>query len=389
MTKNILLGGLLLCFFLAPKTFGGERAGNTATRQALVFSPHHDAIRGKLVEVRNEYVVVLTSEREVMVPFSEISRIILTHEQRSPSGPLYGMVLGGYAGMYLVATARGQGGYVESRSGWGSGTIFFAFISLAAGGGMGYLVDPGLTTKDEVFDFTGSDEEQLAEQSRLALAVRGELRESKVHFTIQGSRVYTSVPTISLPRSFEYSSVTKFNLLRRAQVTYSVLPRVEAGIALVWFGEPAQSVSAYQSLGNGDSKSYTGSQTFEATGKYVVALYRPLHQILKPPLGVRIGGGLGSASVEFNRKVSVSTYMQGGGPSVQQTSTFNVSDNFLVGYLVGQLDIELSEGLALGLVADKVFGPSRKAPGVPEANIPPQTVRFENASVGFTINLHF
>jgi hypothetical protein len=43
----------------------------------------------------------------------------------------------------------------------------------------------------------------------------------------------------------------------------------------------------------------------------------------------------------------------------------------------------------VGLVVDNVFGPSRNAPAVPEANIPGQELPFGNSSVGFTLGFHF
>jgi hypothetical protein len=61
----------------------------------------------------------------------------------------------------------------------------------------------------------------------------------------------------------------------------------------------------------------------------------------------------------------------------------------VVGYLFGQVEYEAVDGLSFGLVLDNVFGPSRDAPAVPEANIPARTRDFGNSSVGFTISVHF
>lgn len=391
MFKNITIAGVLLCLFMSEVTFGQVQVKSTAMKQVLIFRPNQDAVRGKLAEIREEYIVVLSSQREITVPFAEISRIILTSEQGAGRGPLYGAVLAGYAGAYLFATSGSNGGFVNSRNGTGLVILIFVLPSISLGAGMGYLVDPGSTQKEEVFDFTGSDEAKAQEKSRLVRAATHESRESKVHITFQGSHVNSNIPKLILPSSYpsyDNSTISEFNLLRKAQVTYSVVPEAEVGVALVWFSEPPQSSNGYETLSNSGSKNYNVSQSFEATGKYIVALYKPLYHLLDPRLDLKVGGGIGTASIDYRRTTTVRTYTQSG-PSSQQGSSFNVSDNFVVAYLFGQLEFEFVDGLSLGLVADKVFGPSRAAQAVPEANIPAQTLRFDNTSVGFTISIHF
>jgi len=98
-----------------------------------------------------------------------------------------------------------------------------------------------------------------------------------------------------------------------------------------------------------------------------VALYKPLYDLLDPRLDLKVGGGFGAASIDYSRTTTVWAYTQSGTGS-QLNSSFSVSDNFVVAYLFVQLEFELVDGLSLGLVADKVFGPSRDAPAVSEAN---------------------
>lgn len=389
MVKNVIIARVLLCLFLGQVAFGQMQVKSTAMKQAIIFRPNQDAIRGRLAEIGDEHIVVLSSEREVTVPFSDISRIILTYEQGSGRGPIYGAVLGGYASTYVLARSQDHGGFAESRD--LSLYLLVVVPSIALGAGIGYLVDPGSGQKEEVFDFTGSDEAKAREKARLVRAATHESRESKVHITLQGSHVYSNMPRLLLPgssTSYDYNAISEFNWLRKVQATYSVVPEVEVGVAVVWFSEPPQSSYGYVDLGNSDTRNYNGSQSFEATGKYIVALYKPLYHLLDSRLDLKVGGGFGSASVDYMRTTTVWTYTQSGSNS-EQSSSFNVSDNFAVAYLFGQFEFELVDGLSLGLVADKVFGPSRNAQAVPEANIPAQTLHFDNTSVGFTISLHF
>ena len=386
MFKQIITAGLLLSLLMSQTLFG--QAKTASMNQVLVFRPDQDVIRGKLVEIREESIIVLTSEREVAIPFSEISRMILNNERTTGRGPLYGAILAGYASTYALAQSEDQGGFVKSRDlSW-----YFLIVgpSIALGAGLGYLIDQGHVQTEEGFDFTGSDEAKAREKSRLRAAASHESRESKVHITFQGSHVYPNIPKLPLPGSSAYNNTTvsKFNVLRKAQITYSVMPELEAGVALVWFSEPPQYGFGYESLGNGNSRSSNATQSFKATGKYIVASYKPFPHILDPRIDFKVGVGIGTASIDYVRTTSVWTYRQVG-TSVQENSSFSVSDNFFVSYLFGQIEFELVDGLSIGMVADKVFGPSREAPAVPEANVPAQVLRFDNASLGFTIGLHF
>jgi len=389
MAKNIISTGVLVCLFLSQVTFGQVLVKSTAMKQALIFRPNQDAIRGKLAEIREESIVVLSSDREVIVPFAEISRIILTYEQGPGRGLLYGAVLAGYASTYVLATSQDNSGFVESRDlPW---YLIVVVPSIALGAGIGYLVDPGFGQKEEVFDFTGTDQAKTQEKSRLTAAAINGSRESKVHITLQGSQVHTNMPKLAVPgsyTSFDNSSTSEFRILRKAQATYSVVPEVEVGVAWVWFSEPPQSSFGYEAINSTDNISYNVFQSFDASGKYVVALYEPLYRLVDQRLDLKVGGGVGTASIEYSRTTTVWTYTQSGS-STQQNSMFNVSENSLVAYLFVQLEFQIVDGLSLGLVADKVFGPSRDAPAVPEARIPLQTLRFGNTSVGFTISLHF
>jgi len=241
MSKNIIIAGVLLCLFMSQITFGQVQVKSTAMKQAIIFRPNQDAIRGKLAEIGEEYIVVFSSEREVTIPFADISRIILTYERGSGRGPIYGAVLAGYAGTLILTRSQD----------------LVVVPSIALGAGIGYLVDPGSVQKEEVFDFTGSGEAKTGEKSRLLRAATHESRESKVHITFQGSHVNSNMPKLNLPgssTSYDYNTISEFNWLRKVQVTYSVVPEVEVGVALVWFSEPPPLAIATPKVTMGSSR---------------------------------------------------------------------------------------------------------------------------------------
>ena len=397
MAKNITPLGIILFLFLSQLTFGQVQVKSTVKNQALIFRHDQDAIRGRLAEIQDESIVVLSSQREEKIPFADISRIILTFEQGSGRGPIYGGVLAGYTSTYILAGIQDHGGYLE-KEGLALWLLLVVAPSVALGAGVGYLVDPGSSEKEEVFDFTGSYEEKNREKSRLARSVTHESRESKVHITFQGSHVYSNLPELTSPGStsgdyysYGYSryKLTEFNWMRKMQATYSVLPEAEAGVALVWFNEPPKSSYSYEYPSGGIFKNYNEVQSFEASGKFIVALYNPLYRILDSRFNLKIGCGLGTASIDYKRTTFVSTRIDTPSSYTEQRSSFNFEENVVAGYLFGQFEFEVADDLSIGLVADKVFGPARTLPAVPEVNIPEQKSPFDNSSVGFTISLHF
>jgi hypothetical protein len=390
MTKNATVAIMLLFAFFCPRTFGQVHVKNTNMKQVLLFRSNQEALRGNLVEMRDDTLVVLTANREMAVPLADIRRIIWSYERGPGRGPVIGAVAAGYLGAYLYAQSQNYGGFVRSEN-W-VGYALFVPPSIALGAGIGYLVDPGSSHAERVFDFTGDEESKSDERARLVRAVTQDSPESKVHITFQGSHVYPRGPQLVVGNSspmYDGSRViSDFNLLRKAQLTYSITPDLEAGIAFVWFGEPPQSSYGYASSGDFYSASFSGTQSLQAIGKCLVAVYQPLYGVLPSRLGLRVGGGAGIASLDYARTTGVFTFSPDG-PGTQQDSYFSVSDNVVVWYLFGQIEYELVDGLSVGLVVDNVFGPSRGAPAVPEASIPGQELQFGNSSVGFTLGFHF
>jgi hypothetical protein len=399
MASKCGIAGMVLCLLLFQIALGQVHVTSTVMKQALIFRPNQEVIRGTIAEIGEQSIVVLSSGQEIAVPIADISRIIWTCDPGPARGFLCGAILGGYASSYIYTRSLNNNGFFET----GNALMFFLVVppSMAIGAGIGYLINPGSARKEVLFDLAGSDEERARERVRLIEAATDGSRGGDLHVTLQASQVFAHMPELNLPNSFssyEISRVTGFNLLRKAQVTYSVAPEWEIGVALVWFGEPLQSSYGYEYSysENPDSnlnKTLTGLQSFEAFGKCIVASYNPLYYILDSRFVFKVGGGFGTASINFKRTTSLFTWSYDGygqnGTNSLQDSYFRISDDYPVGYIFGQIEFTLVDGFSLGLVADKVFGPSSDVPAVPEANIPARTLSFENTSVGFSINFSF
>lgn len=394
MASKCGIAGTVLCLLLFQIGVGQVHVTSTVMKQALIFRPNQEVIRGTIVEIREDSIVVLSSEREVTVPIADIGRIIWTYDSGPARGFVYGAILGGYASSYIYTRSLNSDGFFGTENALG----FFLVVppSMAIGAGIGFLIDPGPSHKEILFDFAGSDEERARERARLVEAATDGSGGSNLHVTFQASQVSAHMPEFNFPNSlssYENSRVTRFNLLRKAQVTYSVAPEWEIGVALVWFGEPSQSSYGYENSysdypGVNAGKTSSGLQSFEAFGKCIVASYNPLYYILDSRFVFKVGGGFGTASINFKRTTSLFTWSYDGygqnGTNSLQDSYFSISDDYPVGYIFAQVEFNLVDGFSIGLVADNVFGPSSDVPAVPEANIPARTLSFDNASVGFS-----
>jgi len=365
-------------------------------RRVIIFRPNQDAISGRLIKMGDDGLTVLTAQREERIPFDEVSRIVMTGESRSSKGALYGAVLGGYASALIFGTARsGSGyssptGYVQQGFFSGLGMLLILTPSILAGGGIGYLIDPGSDGKEEMFDFTGSEESRSAERKRLKNTMNNVEPVRNFHVSLQGSQVNPSViqqdQTNSMYGGNGYSDVSSFTLLRKLQVTYSVLPYLEMGVASVWFGEPSQNkyISDYNAQTT-ISTWATSTVTLDAVGRYVVGVFKPFYGSLDRQYDIALGGGVGLASISYKRETQVNTFST----FAPTTSKFEISETMLSGFVYGQASMELTEGLSIGLFFDYVIAPSREATPDPQFQKGMQTLNFGNSSYGFTLGLDF
>ncbi|MBI5463601.1 MAG: hypothetical protein HY966_01450 [Ignavibacteriales bacterium] len=385
---------LFLFLILGIRSSAANGQSSGSLQHALVFRPGQEVLSGRIVDVKDDHLVLLTNRSEEVVPFSEVSRIIVRTTASSGRGVLYGAVLGGYVGMLAFGTEQNSGGYLSSGSSRVFGFLVGVLPSLALGAGLGYLIDSGPSEKEELIEFTGSTDSRRNAIARLRSGLGRTDSHQRIHVSFQGSQVNPSIPPLELPSQYHssaYDGYTNFNILRRLQATYSIVPEVELGAGIVWFGQPEKMGSGYENLSNNQSRSWYSRQKFEANGKYVMVSYKPFVSVLDRQFSINVGGGLGIASVDYLRDITISTYdyTSTSGQSAPQYSSFAVVDGFPSGYLYGELQFNLDEHLSLALMADKVFTPSKESPPVPEAQIPQQALAFGNSSFGFSIGLHF
>jgi hypothetical protein len=398
---RICLYSLFAAILLSVSLLAQERLA--LSRRVIVFCPNQDALSGRLIRVGDSSISVLTAKREEKILFENISRIVLSGEKKASKGVVYGAILGGYGAVAILGQSENYTpkptGYLMSNnlSTW----VFLLIVtpSILAGGGIGYLIDPGSDGTEEMFYFTGSEDSRNAERQRLTGALSNVERDHTVHLSVQGSQVYPSVIKRDESQSSYgggfgyggYNNVMSFNIYRRVQLTYTIHPNVEVGIASVLFGEPSQYIDINEYSSSGNSRYGNTQITLDAVGRYAVVAYMPFPELSGGPYEISLGGGIGIAAIDYERQsfVTENTVVNGIYTTTTKTSTFKFSENLVTGYLYGQASAELIDGLTIGLVLDHVFAPSKEAPADVVFGMARKTLPFGNTSLGFTIGLHF
>lgn len=367
---------------------------NLLYNKTVVFRRNQSALAGFFVGVNGDTLLLLAQGRQEKVPRQDIARLTLEIEKKPARLGLHGVLLGSYLGNHIFYTAENQPmAYISS--GYYEGDELFSVLLVnvifaGVGGGVGYLA--GLSQSDEkLFDFTGSASKQQATWQRFNRYLLEKKTARKVHLVVQAGHVYTQISR-RYRTAFEEANVvfdrfgfsrsesaTHFNLLRKAQLTFSATGKADFGIAVFGLGEPV--LQGYTTL----PAFYSAylQQSFNAKGYYVIGAYQPFQIGVKKRKIFHIGIGIGRAEIDFKLKAQLY------GPLGFREVEHGLAKTLFSSVIFAGLDFYLADDLSLGLSADHVFMPAQKLPALPELNIPTQKLRLGNSSLGLTLGLHF
>jgi hypothetical protein len=269
----------------------------------------------------------------------------------------------------------------------------------AVGGGLGLLFGSVLAKGERVFDFKGDGEKRSEQWERLKrFVISGEKEmDKKIHLTIQGGQNFPGVSDryMSLLEKSGYyvirytdtaegwdKEVTNFNMLRKVQLTYSAMAKMEVGVAAYFIGEPALQAypDDYYSL-------IQVRQSIDTKGYYAVAAFYPFRARTFKRFDWSVGMGVGVADVDFEF-VSLIDWGWWYEQDVEKVDDYHLSKRFVSGVVFSELRFYIQKGFSVGLVADYVYVPKVSFPEFPGAGIPGQRLSLGNGCVGFTIGLH-
>lgn len=263
-------------------------------------------------------------------------------------------------------------------------------------GGIWYYVFSKFEKSEKEFNFTENEKKRLARWEQLRSYITEEYTHKKINISAQAgyvfSRVSSHYKTLFQDAGYEtrnYSylfgeyrqGATDFNLLRKLQLTLTAPSNNEFGIAVYWPGEPS-------AVGYIDdwTQSFEVEQVLSTTAYCGVIVLKPPRFQKSKRISLNFGIGLGMAQVDFRIRTGLETW----DPGYEVTrNQYSVSKGLFSSVVFAELNFYFREALSLGLIADYAYIPSLQAPEVPEAGIASQDLRLGNASVGFSLGLHF
>jgi hypothetical protein len=301
------------------------------------------------------------------------------------------MALGLYIGNGLLSGAFSRPGFYLERGGvessGGAGVLVaLAFIEsffAAAGGALGWLAGSGARQKS--FEFPGDPEAGLASWEEFVRYVGGEPAPPRVHLLIQGGPVDTRVSQeleeglagTGLSPSMYLGYVSNFSYLRAFHMTYSVKPRLQAGLRISFPSEPKRWAHPEH-----DPHYFPALwQEYLATAFHAVVSIEPVPRKAAAPLSWNVGLGVGLAAIRLLRRPA--DY----GPRVE--SVAEVAKTLPSGVVFSTLEFRLTQVFHIGIAADYTLIPAAEAPAMADFGIPSLKVSLCNASAGFVLGFHF
>lgn len=357
--------------------------------KVVVYLQEGGVFTGLLVGVENDLLVVRSGGRDKNIHLSNLAKVSIEREEKMGRDLFYGLILGTYLGNQIFNRAENQPiAYMKDIDlGWEF--LLQNVIFAAVGGGFGYLLGLVFEKEEKVFDFNGSDKKRQAKWRQFIRYIMGDRVSKRVHLSIQTGHVFTDLQRkytdllknagYYMGRSYDFEPASDFNLLRKLQITISIKPEIEVGIALISVGEPSIYGVKWEigSLVN---------QSLNTTGCYAIGIYKPFLTKMPKRIAWNIGAGVGAAKVDF----CLEDIFHSGYPSYTSVITpHNISKNYFSAVVFTELNFYIYNTLSLGLIADYVYVPPEDVPEIPELGIPNQKLRFGNGSVGLTFGLHF
>jgi len=373
----------------------------TNLQRIIVFSQDQAPLTGYLAGIKSDTLIIQSSGQTRKVPRSELIKVIIFKNEVDHTALNLGMIMGFYIGNLAMFNAEDQPtAYLisESNSNFESPLILLfnlGFIGL--GGFLGHSFYPKLTN-EVVLDFTDNEQEDVEIWKRIEKMFYADPDIYRIHFSVYSSHMYdlATAQHISFYRKYtgiyineEYrypEPASKFNLLRRIQITMNLEPDLEIGPIIAFLGEP--SFEGYGSIGtNGDYTSFNLQQDLHTIGYYFGLIYYPFQSFQnKNKINWNVGLSIGAADLKY----ALETFTYSAGSYVpEERRRISISKHTFSALISSELYFTKTGTVALGLQADFAFIPQQRIGGVPEIGLPSKKLTFSNGGIGilFKINL--
>ncbi len=369
---------------LLDKNHKALAAKSLLTNQVEIVLHTGRILSGTMVDITDDTVILLRAGQEQKIPKQEVRIIVVKEKQQNILSVVFLLT---YLEHLIFLTDENDMPPFYANYYRGLEFLYVEAFLLGANAGLSFLLSDALGISDKVFEFAGKSEDNLAEWEKLKAILQKSGRWKKIHLTLQAGRVFPQISSrrLSLLQDrgfYVHKDPSLFNLLRRIQMTYPLTPDLEVGLAHSWLSEPVLWAWRYQEV---PDLSVHLDESFSSNGYYLVGVYRPLSRTLPNALSWDFGLGIGGARTTIDTKSEIfdTAYPNGRESEAKVTRTqFSV-------LAFTELKLNISKVLTFGFAADYFLASTISLEAIPEAELPVQTFRVGNGSLGFSLTLHF
>ncbi len=399
-----ILAAVLLCLFAgmlhvppaaAQESSLGPRSFMTP---AVVFREEGSASAGFLEDVRGDSVLLLSRGERIAIPFSAMRKVQLPQRSNAHKAALDAMFLGAYVSDILIWPARDRPGFYAYTKDLSVlfviSNLTFAFLS----SGIAYLVTMPREIAEQHFLFTGDTGQRRAEERRFLAFVREHRHTSRLHLSVLAS-VVRPLQTSRAARFYSGAGVgtsmqvyvesykhedQPFNLLRKGQITYDVLPMLGVGAAYMNLSE---SVPEQRNIASERDFSHRVTIRHTLDAALAVVSVEPLRGLPNDRWSLHLGAGAGAA---FSRGAVDATTTGTTIPSsylLEQHASLDATLPCVTGF--AELRARLTSLLSLGLTGEYTVVQSLDVVPFEGISSGVTTLDFSSWSWGITLGMHF
>jgi hypothetical protein len=391
MKKQATILFLLLALMGSSRAVGQDigniTPGRTAAAPDRLFKPVVIRCKdgsfktGLLFGLEGDALVLRTGKKEEIVPLGDMLQVTFDRKKETANFLANGMVLGIFGTRIAAWRPSQESAPFMSTKGVSVLAVGFSMLILGGvGGGLGYLASL-MFDKDKVaFDLADRDGARRSDWDRLRRYVLDapEVRPERWDLAIESGLIFPAASKryrgliLDAGHTVYEDPGNGYNMFRRIGLSRTIAGRFAIGLSVAVLGE--EGISGTKS----DAQSWGWiEQSFSGTGYYVTASWEPLRPKLPADLRWKIGLGAGAARMTFH----VSGW--GSSSSGGWNGGLNVSRTLPSLLAFGELDLRITGGLFLGLMADRTFMPDVEIPALIQTGLSSRRLPFGNGSAGF------
>jgi hypothetical protein len=344
-----------------------------------IFQKDKDAVVGRFLQISETLITVEVSPEIKKILRTQITKIsALNVEKNAWSAVVPPIVASIYAGKFVSDTQdyKEDSFFLDRDRGE---EILKNIIFVVVGVPIAYLVTRAIK-KDKDFNFGQLEETRQKEWRRLKRFLGPKSFRKKIHLSVHAAHVIiqNNIPQDGAftARDFGLSqdATSRFNILRRLQISYSLNSSFEAGAMVGFLGEP-------KLFGFSEQAQVFTAQSLEIHGYHLTGAFHPFSGREDKRTICKLGLGLGINKIKYDLRTN--SFF-----GINELNERRISTNKPGALIFTELGYFLSPSVSIGLAADYFWFSGADIAGIPDANIADAKLS-GNGSIGLAFGLHF